>query len=104
MDTFYIWEKENLRLNVLGTPGAKQNKIGKVRGNQLKISVTCAAEKGRATKCMIKFLAREFKVKISDITLVFGLTSINKQFLINAPKQLPAMIAIEKNENNFSRV
>jgi len=92
MDSFYRWEGDILRLNVLGTPGAKQTKIGKVRGNQLKVSVTCAAEKGRATACMIKFLAKEFKVKVSDITLVFGQTSIHKQFLIKAPKQLPDVI------------
>ena len=92
MNSFYLWETDTLRLNVLGTPSAKQNKIGKVKGNQLKVSVNCAAEKGKATKCMIKFLAKEFKVKISDITLVFGLTSIHKQFLIKAPKQLPDII------------
>ncbi|MBF0266515.1 MAG: DUF167 domain-containing protein [Gammaproteobacteria bacterium] len=92
MDKFYQWEGDDLRLNILGTPGAKQTKIGKVRGNQLKVSVSCAAEKGKATACMIKFLAEQFKVKESDITLVFGLTSINKQFLIETPKRLPDII------------
>jgi len=92
MDSFYQWEQDTLRLNVLGTPGAKQTKIGKVRGDQLKVSVTCAAEKGRATACMIKFLAQVFKVKIVDIAIVFGQTSIHKQFLIKAPKQLPDVI------------
>ncbi len=95
MDKFYSWDGNVLRLNVLGTPGAKQNKIGKVRGGQLKISVTCAPEKGKATECMIKFLAKEFRVKKSDMTLVFGLTSINKQFLIHAPKRLPDIIPSE---------
>jgi len=93
MENFYQWENNNLRLNVLGTASAKQTKLGKVRGNQLKVSVTCAAEKGRATACIIKFLAQQFKVKVSDITLVFGLTSINKQFLIKSPKKLLGMIA-----------
>lgn len=41
MDNFYSWNGDILRLNVLGTPSAKQNKIGKVKGNQLKVSVTC---------------------------------------------------------------
>ena len=96
MDSFYSWEQDDLRLNVLGTPGAKQNKIGKVRGNELKISVTCAPEKGRATICMVKFLAQEFKVKVSDIKIVFGLTSIHKQFLISSPKRLPYVISRPK--------
>ena len=93
MDSFYKWEYGTLRLNVLGTPGAKQTKIGKVKGNELKVSISCAAEKGRATDCMIKFLAKEFKVKTSGITLVFGQTSIHKQFLIKAPGALPDIIA-----------
>jgi len=93
MDSFYSCEQDTLRLNVLGTPSAKQTKIGKVRGSELKVSVTCAAEKGRATDCMIKFLAKEFKVKISDIKVVFGQTSIHKQFLIKAPKHLPDIIS-----------
>jgi uncharacterized protein (TIGR00251 family) len=92
VDDFYIWEGDILRLNILGTPNAKQNKIGKVKGNQLKVSITCTPEKGKATACMFKFLAKEFGVKKSDITLVFGLTSIHKQFLIKAPKQLPSVI------------
>jgi len=92
MDKFYRWENKNLRLNVLGTAGAKQNKIGKIKGNQLKISVTCAPENGKATKCMIKFLAKTFKVKESNIILEFGLTSINKQFLIQEPNYLPDII------------
>jgi uncharacterized protein len=94
MNSFYAWEQDTLRLNVLGTPGAKQNKIGKVKGNELKVSITCAPEKGRATSCMIKFFAKEFKVKISDIILVFGQTSIHKQFLIKSPKKLPEIIFI----------
>lgn len=92
MDSFYVWEKNKLRLNVLGTPSAKQNKIGKPRGNELKISVTCAPEKGKATQCMIKFLAAEFKTKRNNIELVFGLSSIHKQFLIKDPRQLPDCI------------
>ncbi|MBF0264189.1 MAG: DUF167 domain-containing protein [Gammaproteobacteria bacterium] len=93
MENFYTWEGKNLRLNVLGTPGAKLNKIGKVKGNQLKISVTCPPENGKATKCMIKFLSKEFNVKASNINLVFGLTSINKQFIIIEPQHLPEMIS-----------
>jgi len=85
MNNFYQWEDSRLRLNVLGTAGAKQNKIGKVKGNELKVSVTCAPENGKATKCMIKLLARAFKVRISNVELVFGETSVHKQFLINDP-------------------
>ena len=44
----------------------------------------------------LQFLAQEFKVKVSDIKIVFGLTSIHKQFLISSPKRLPDVISRPK--------
>lgn len=89
---FYHFEDEILVLNVLGTPSAKVDKIGKIRGDQLKIAIKAAGENGKATNYMIKFLAKEFGVKKSDIELVFGLTSINKQFKISNPKKFPKVM------------
>jgi len=93
MSSFFVWEGDILVLNVLGTPGAKQDAIGKVKGNQLKISVTAAPRAGRATDHMLRFLAKEFDVASSDIEVVFGRMNINKQLRIKAPKQLPSVIA-----------
>jgi len=92
MDTFYAWDGNELVLNVLGTPGAKHDKILSPRGNELKISVKAAAEGGKATEYMIKFLAKTFGVKKQDIRIVFGATTINKQFRITNPKKLVAGI------------
>ena len=66
-ETFYYWDGETLVLNVLGTPGAKQTKILKPRGSELKISVATAGEQGKATKAMMKFLAKSFGVALKDI-------------------------------------
>lgn len=93
MTSFFVWDGDVLVLNVLGTPGAKKDSIGKVKGNQLKISVTEAPRAGRATDHMLRFLAKEFDVTISDIEVVFGRMNVNKQLRIKAPKQLPAVIA-----------
>lgn len=92
-DSFFHFEEETLVLNVLGTPSAKVDKIGKIRGDQLKIAIKAAAEDGKATDYMIKFLAKEFGVKKADIELTFGLTSINKQFKIKAPKKFPQVMS-----------
>lgn len=88
-DTFFHWQGPNLVLNVLGHGGAKKMMIGKPRGNQLKINVTAAAEKGRATEQMITFIASSFGVKNNDIELIFGKTSKSKQFLIKLPQKIP---------------
>ncbi len=90
--SFYHWEGDILVLNVLGTPGASKDAIGKVKGPQLKISVTAAPRAGRATDHMVRFLAGEFGVARGDIEVVFGRMNVNKQLRIKAPTILPALI------------
>lgn len=92
MSGFCAWDGEVLVLNILGTPAAKQDNIGKVKGNQLKISVTAAPEGGRATDYMVRFLAKVFDVKVNAIEVVFGQCNVNKQLRITAPRKLPAVI------------
>ncbi|HRK38043.1 MAG TPA: DUF167 domain-containing protein [Burkholderiaceae bacterium] len=81
-----------LVLNVLGTPAAKRDAIGKVKGSQLKVSVSAAPEDGKATDHMVRFLAKAFGVSPRQIEVVFGRTSIHKQLRIHAPTQLPQVV------------
>jgi len=89
---FCNWEGDTLVLNILGTPNAKRDAIGKVKGHQLCVSVTEVPRAGRATDHMVRFLAREFGVAVTDIQVVFGRMNVNKQLRIKAPKRLPAII------------
>jgi len=93
INSFCAWDGETLVINVLGQPSAKQDVIGKVKGKQLKISVTAAPVAGRATDHMVRFLAKEFGVKTSDIEVVFGRYNVNKQLRIKSPKNLPVLIS-----------
>jgi len=93
MDTFCAWDGDILVLNILGTPSAKQDVIGKPKGHQLKVSVTAAPVGGRATDHMVRFLAKEFGVTVKDIEVVFGRFNVNKQLRIKSPKQLPSIIS-----------
>ena len=92
-DSFFAWEGGVLVVNILGKPGAARDAIGKVRGTQLKVSVTAAPVAGKATDHMVRFLAPLFGVVASDIEVVFGRENVNKQLRIKAPKKLPAMFA-----------
>ena len=92
MNTFYAWDDDVLVLNLLGTPNAKSDRLGKPKGNQLKINVAAVPRGGRATDHMVKFLAKEFDVKMSDIEVVFGRMNVNKQIRVRHPKKLPAVI------------
>ena len=89
---FFTWEGDTLVLNILGTPNANRDAIGRVKGHQLCVSVTAVPRAGRATDHMVRFLAAEFEVAIGDIEVVFGRMNVNKQLRIKAPKRLPAVI------------
>ncbi len=86
---FFHWEGDVLVLNILGTPSAKLDKIGKPKDKQLKVSVTADPVGGKATDHMVKFLAREFGVRTSDVEVVFGRMSVNKQLRIANPTKFP---------------
>lgn len=90
--SFCAWDGETLVLNILGTPSAKQDAIGKPKGNQLKVSITAAPVAGRATDQMVRFLAAEFGVTIKDVEVVFGRMNVNKQLRIRLPKIIPSVI------------
>ena len=91
-DAFFWWEGATLVLNILGKPGARVDAIGKPRGRQLMISVTAAPKLGRATDHMVRFLAGEFGVSVSAITVVYGRENVNKQLRIEAPTKLPGVL------------
>ena len=90
--SFYTWEGEVLILNILGTPNARKDAIGKVKGHQLCVSVKAVPRAGKATDYMVRFLAKEFGVSVSDIQVVSGRMNVNKVLRIKAPKRLPAVI------------
>ena len=93
LSSFCTWDGETLVLNILGRPSSKQDAIGKVKGKQLKVSVTATPVAGKATDHMVRFLAEEFGVSTNDITVVFGRFNVNKQLRIKSPKKLPPIIS-----------
>lgn len=92
-DTFYVWDGDDLILNILGRPAASKDAVGQAHGSELKVSVTAAPEHGRATRHMLRFLAPLFGVKPGNIEVIFGWESIHKQLRIKALKSLPAAIS-----------
>lgn len=89
----YYWDGDVLVLNILGTPNAKKDAIGKIKGHQLCVSVKAVPRAGRATDYMVRFLADEFDVSVSDIEVVSGRMNVNKVLRIKGPKRLPAVLS-----------
>ena len=92
-DSFFAWDGDTLIVNILGKPSAAKDAIGKPKGTQLKVSVTAKPKDGKATDYMVRFLAPQFGVAVSDIEVVFGQENVNKQLRIHAPKKLPAVFS-----------
>ena len=63
-------------------PNASRDRVVGEYGDQLKIAVTVAPEKGKANKAVIKVLSKLLDVKRSDIEILYGETSREKKVLI----------------------
>lgn len=92
IDGFCAWDGDVLVLNILGTPNASKDAIGKPKGNQLRVSAAAVPVAGRATDHMVRFLAGKFGVDVGAIEVVFGRFNVNKQMRIKAPAILPAVV------------
>ena len=75
-------------------PGASRDRVGDLRGDRLKISITAPPVDGKANAHLLKFLARQFKVSRSCVTLTAGETSRNKTIRIERPAEIPAEFAV----------
>ena len=75
-------QREGVVLPVKARPGARRNAIDGVHAGALKVSVTQAAEKGKANAAIIALLAKEIGVSKSAIQLSSGATNSQKNFLV----------------------
>jgi len=73
---------EGVILPVQARPGARSSGIRGVHVGALRVSVTQAAEKGKANKALLGVLGKALGLRKSQIELVSGPTSSRKRFLI----------------------
>ncbi len=71
-----------LILPVKAQPGARRNGVTGVHDGALKVSVSQAPEKGKATAAIVNVLADSLGIKKNQIELLSGQTSTHKKFLI----------------------
>lgn len=92
MDTCYRWDGNELIIRLYVQPRASRDEIVDVHDNMLKLRITAPPTEGKANQRLQDFLAREFGVSRTAITLVTGKTSRRKTFRISAPTRLPAAV------------
>ena len=69
-------------LSVKVQPNSSKDRVVGKYADQLKIAVTVAPEKGKANKAVIKLFAKWLGVKNSDIQIISGETSRDKELFI----------------------
>ncbi len=63
-------------------PNSSKNRVVGEYADQIKIAVTVAPEKGKANKAVIKLFAKWLGIKNSDIQVISGETSRDKELFI----------------------
>lgn len=94
MKELFTIKENGLNFNIKVIPRAKQNYIGEVLVNSknqkiLKIYITAAPVEGKANKAVIALLAKSWKLKKSQISIILGAKDNNKVVHISGdPKDL----------------
>lgn len=72
---------------VYAQPGARRNQLRGVERGMLKLAVTQIAEQGKANEAIRKLLASSLGLRRSQIELLTGATSREKQFVVVCPPE-----------------
>lgn len=89
---FYQWIDGDLLLRLKVQAKASKDEFCDVMENSLKVRITAPPVDGKANQHLIAFLAKQFKVSKSKVTLLSGETNREKRFRISSPKFLPPFI------------
>jgi hypothetical protein len=63
-------------------PGSSRTKAAGLLGDMVKIKVAAVAERGKANRCLVEFLAKTLGVKTSAVSIISGLTNPVKRIKV----------------------
>ncbi len=86
---WYQWDGDDLILRIHLQPKAKQDEVAGPHGDRLKIRITAPPVDGKANKHLCRFLASQFKVPKSRVSLEAGTSSRDKKLRIHDPATYP---------------
>lgn len=84
---------KHLLLQLRIQPGASRNEFVSLQGDHYKVRIAAPPVDGKANAQLLKFLAKEFGVGNSRVSLVSGSSSRNKRVRIEEPTKLPLSMA-----------
>lgn len=90
----YEWAGQELRLTLKIQPKASRDEVCGLHGDAIKVRITAPPVDGKANAHLIKYLAKQFKVAKSAVTVISGESGRNKRIAIDTPQTLPEVMQI----------
>ncbi|MBD3670270.1 MAG: YggU family protein [Gammaproteobacteria bacterium] len=90
----FTWQGEDLLLTLRVQPRASRDEICGLLGESIKVRITAPPVDGQANDHLIRFLARQFGVARSQVTLISGISGRDKRIMIRSPKRLPSEVSV----------
>ena len=97
MAGFYQWDKGYLKLFCHLQPKASNNEFAGQHGERLKIRVTAPPIDGKANAQLIKFIAQQFGVAKTRVSISCGEYARHKTLRIERPEHWPESLGISAN-------
>ena len=87
------WQSDDLVLRLVIQPKASRDSLVGLHGDELKVAITAPPVDGQANTHLVKFLAKQFKVAKSQVSIEKGELGRHKQIKIIDPQQIPTEVA-----------
>lgn len=94
MSSFYQWADGDLILVCHLQPKAAKSEFAGLHGDALKVRIQAPPVEGKANAELVKFLAKQFGVSKSAVSIISGELNRHKRVRITQPDKIPAASGI----------
>lgn len=96
MPHFQWQDSQTLLLHCYVQPKSSRDALVGLYGERLKIQITAPPVDGKANKHLLKYIAKEFGVAKTRVSIIRGESSRQKTLAITDPQKLPAAAQITR--------
>jgi len=89
---FFQWQGDDLVLNIRVQPRAASDGFAETLSDTIKLRITAPPVDGKANRHLIAFIAKTFKVRKANVSIISGESGRNKRIKIHRPVHLPEII------------
>lgn len=96
--SWYQWQQHSLVLFCHLQPRASRDEFAGLHGERLKVRIKAAPIDGKANAALVRFIAAQFGVPQSAVSIVSGSGGRQKTVVVSDPRQLPEGLDIKRGE------